>query len=67
MRTETGMSFAADYRWRAKVSQQAFNERYYPYGREDGFTKAPKTEVATAKPTEGMRPMPSSGSINFHV
>lgn len=62
MRTETGMSFAADYRWREKVRQETFNAMYCPFGRED---ISPKAEPAVAKPKEVMHPMPSSGSINF--
>lgn len=65
MRTETGMSFAADYRWRERVSQQAFNERYFPLGREDASPIAPKTEVAATKQTGVIRPMQDHGSISF--
>lgn len=62
MRTEIGISFAADYRLREKARQEAFNAMYCPFGRED---ISPKVEAAVTKPTKVVHPMPSSGSINF--
>lgn len=63
-----GMPSAAELKWRMRVVQEAFDARYYPFGREDAVTTGGDSpaddatpEMAKTPPAEGM---PKTGTID---